>query len=51
MKYKWPDNFDVKPMIKSAHDDTVTFVDGTKNDYDTIIMATGYVHNFPFLED
>ena len=28
-----------------------SFQDGSKEEYDVIIYCTGYVHNFPFMED
>lgn len=39
-----------KPNIKSFQDKTVVFEDGSKQEFDLIIYATGYKVTFPFLK-
>ncbi len=39
----------VKPGIAAITGDTVRFVDGTEEAFDSIIAATGYVTQFPYL--
>lgn len=36
-----------KPGIERASGDTVYFTDGTRDDFDLILLATGYVHKVP----
>ncbi|XP_004688156.1 PREDICTED: dimethylaniline monooxygenase [N-oxide-forming] 5-like isoform X2 [Condylura cristata] len=40
----------MKPNIKEFTETSVTFEDGTKEDIDVVIFATGYKFSFPFLE-
>lgn len=40
----------VKPGVQSVHGKTVRFVDGTELEVDTIIAATGYHIDLPFLD-
>ena len=42
---------DIHPRkdVKEFNGKTVTFVDGTKEDYDTIVFGTGYKISFPYL--
>jgi cation diffusion facilitator CzcD-associated flavoprotein CzcO len=37
-----------KPGIVTTSGSTVTFVDGTSEDFDVIIYATGYLHTIPY---
>ena len=39
-----------KPNIKEFHNKTVIFEDGTQQDFDLIVYATGYKVTFPFLK-
>ena len=50
--YHWPENFSQRPLIKKVDaDKTVHFLDGSSKKVDAIILCTGYLHHFPFLED
>lgn len=40
----------VRPDIDHFDGHTVHFVDGTSDDYDLIVLATGYVLDYPFIE-
>ena len=51
MGFSWPDTMKEVPLISSIDNSTVNFSDGTSGTFDAIIMCTGYLHSFPFLED
>ena len=55
MPYKWPEDpkckFSTVPLIQSCEGKNVTFIDGSVHHIDTIILCTGYVHKFPFIDD
>ncbi|KAK3087719.1 hypothetical protein FSP39_009588 [Pinctada imbricata] len=40
----------VKPNIKNFTETGVVFEDGTKEDVDAVVFATGYIFGFPFLD-
>uniref|UniRef100_A0A8V5HG01 Flavin-containing monooxygenase n=1 Tax=Melopsittacus undulatus TaxID=13146 RepID=A0A8V5HG01_MELUD len=40
----------VKPNIQEFTETSVIFEDGTREDIDAVVFATGYVFSFPFLE-
>lgn len=39
-----------KPGIRSIDDDRVTFTDGTEEKVDLVILATGYLPSYPFVD-
>jgi hypothetical protein len=41
----------VKPGIGAVEGSTITFTDGTSEDFDVLIAATGYTVAFPFMAD
>ncbi|MBR7888237.1 NAD(P)/FAD-dependent oxidoreductase [Marinomonas sp. A79] len=51
MGYKWPENWEEKPLLTKVEGDIAHFVDGTSKQIDAIILCTGYLHHFPFLEE
>lgn len=51
MGYKWPDNWEEKPLLTKVEGDIAHFIDGTSKQIDAIILCTGYLHHFPFLEE
>ena len=51
MGYKWPDNWEEKPLLTEVNKNTVTFGDGSQKEIDAIILCTGYLHHFPFMEE
>ena len=51
MGYKWPDNWKEVPLLQKVEKNTCTFKDGTTADVDAIILCTGYLHHFPFMEE
>ncbi|MEM6987492.1 MAG: NAD(P)/FAD-dependent oxidoreductase [Pseudomonadota bacterium] len=50
MGYKWPDNWQEVPLLTSVSGNTCTFKDGTTKDVDAIILCTGCLHHFPFMD-
>jgi trimethylamine monooxygenase len=51
LPYEWPENFTTRPLIKKVDGKTATFIDGSTEEVDCIIMCTGYTHNVPYMED
>ncbi len=50
MGYHWPDNWQEVPKLERVDENTAYFIDGTQKQVDAIILCTGYVHSFPFME-
>jgi len=51
MGFKWPETLSEVPLLEKVEGKTCTFKDGTKKDVDAIILCTGYLNHFPFMED
>ena len=51
MGYKWPENWKEVPLVERVDRKKAYFKDGTSADIDAIILCTGYLHHFPFMED
>ncbi|MEM6374773.1 MAG: NAD(P)/FAD-dependent oxidoreductase [Pseudomonadota bacterium] len=51
MGYDWPDNWKEVPALVKVEGKTAHFKDGTSQEFDAIILCTGYKHHFPFLPD
>jgi len=51
MGYKWPENWEEVPLLEKVERNTCTFKDGSTRDVDAIILCTGYLHHFPFMEE
>ena len=51
MGYDWPDNWQEVPLLSKTENNTCTFQDGSKKEIDAIILCTGYIHYFPFMEE
>lgn len=51
MGFKWPEQITEKPLLTKIEGKTVHFKDGSKDDVDAIILCTGYLFSFPFLEE
>ena len=50
--FQWPDKFSQGPLIDHIEEgNKVQFIDGTSKVVDAIVLCTGYLHYFPFLED
>jgi trimethylamine monooxygenase len=51
MGFKWPSNWEEKPLLQRVENRIAHFKDGTSKKIDAIILCTGYKHYFPFIED
>ena len=51
MGYAWPDNWKEVPRLERMEGRTAHFKDGTSKEVDAVILCTGYLHHFPFMED
>jgi trimethylamine monooxygenase len=51
MGFKWPKNFEERPLLTRLENRTAHFLDGSSKDVDALILCTGYQHHFPFLPD
>ena len=51
MGFKWPKNFEERPLLQKLVNKTAHFKDGTTKEVDAIILGTGYQHHFPFLPE
>ncbi|WP_020680785.1 NAD(P)-binding domain-containing protein [Marinobacterium rhizophilum] len=51
MGFKWPENWEEKPLLVRCDKDTVWFSDGSSKKIDAIILCTGYLHHFPYLPE
>ncbi|MCY4148831.1 MAG: NAD(P)/FAD-dependent oxidoreductase [Gammaproteobacteria bacterium] len=51
MGYKWPDNWKEVPLLQKVEKNTATFIDGSTAEVQAIILCTGYLHHFPFMDE
>ncbi len=51
MGFAWPDNWQEVPILTKVEKNICTFKDGTQKEVDAIILCTGYLHYFPFMEE
>ena len=51
MGFVWPDIWEEKPSLVKVDGRTAFFSDNTSKEIDSIILCTGYLHHFPYLED
>jgi len=51
MGFSWPAGMKEVPLITTISGSTVSFSDGSSVDADAIVMCTGYLHSFPFVDD
>ena len=51
MGFKWPKNIEERPLLTRIEGKTCHFRDGSTAEVDAIIMCTGYLHSYKFLED
>ena len=51
MGYDWPDNWEEVPLLTKLDKDTAYFKDGTSKKIDAVILCTGYLHHFPYMEE
>ena len=51
MGFKWPPQITEKPLLTKIEGNTVHFKDGTMAEVNDIILCTGYLFSFPFMEE
>ena len=49
--HHWPDSFQEVPLLTHVDTDTAYFKDGTSKKVDAVILCTGYLHHFPFMDN
>ncbi len=49
--HDWPEGIEERPLVTHFEDNKAFFKDGSSEEYDAVIMCTGYQHKFPFLPD
>jgi trimethylamine monooxygenase len=49
--FKWPTGISERPLVQKFERNTAHFKDGTSDEFDCIILCTGYLYRFPFMED
>ncbi|MGV8993801.1 MAG: flavin-containing monooxygenase [Flavobacterium sp.] len=47
----WPEGMKEVPLLKNFEGDVAHFSDGSREQFDAVVMCTGYQHKFPFLPD
>ena len=51
MGFNWPEGCSEVPLLLKLDGKIAHFKDGTSKEIDAIVLCTGYLHHFPFLED
>jgi trimethylamine monooxygenase len=51
MGFDWPEGMREVPLLERLEGGRAHFKDGSSDVFDAIILCTGYLHTFPFLED
>ena len=51
MGFKWPQGMKEVHYLDRLEGKTAIFKDGTKQETDVLILCTGYLHHFPFLDE
>ncbi|HRL95259.1 MAG TPA: NAD(P)/FAD-dependent oxidoreductase [Pseudomonas sp.] len=51
MGYKWPDNWEEKPLLQRVAGNQAYFADGSHKHIDAVILCTGYKHHFTYLPE
>jgi len=49
--HDWPEGIEERQLVTHFEDNKAFFKDGSSEEYDAVIMCTGYQHKFPFLPD
>lgn len=49
MGYHWPWNTVERPLVTRFEGNTAYFRDGTQDEFDAVVLCTGYQHKYPFL--
>lgn len=51
MNFKFPSGIEERPLVTKIEENKITFKDGSSVEVDAIILCTGYLYHFPYLED
>ena len=51
MGFRWPEGVEEVALISRFDGSTVHFRDGSTREIDAVVLCTGYLHHFPFLEN
>lgn len=51
MGFDWPEGFSEVPLLEKVVGRIAHFRDGTRKEVDAIVLCTGYLHHYPFLDD
>ncbi|WP_332118762.1 NAD(P)/FAD-dependent oxidoreductase [Azorhizobium caulinodans] len=51
MGFDWPEGFSEVPLLEKVVGKVAHFKDGTRKEVDAIVLCTGYLHHYPFLDD
>ena len=51
MGFKWPTGIEELPSVENFKGEEAYFGDGSAREIDVVILCTGYLHNFPFIEN
>lgn len=51
MGFDWPERCSEVPLLTKLDGKVAHFKDGSAKEVDAVILCTGYLHHFPFLED
>ncbi len=49
--HDWPEGIKEVPLVTHFDGDKAFFKDGSSQEFDAVVMCTGYQHKFPFLPD
>lgn len=49
--FHWPDTFEEVPLLTRVDGKTAHFKDDSSKNVDAIILCTGYLHHFPFMDE
>lgn len=48
--FTWPSQIQERPLVQKFDGNTAHFKDGSTAEVDVVLMCTGYLHSYPFLE-
>ncbi len=51
MGFKWPEGIEEVPLLSRLEGTRAHFKDGSSREIDAMILCTGYLHSFPFMEE
>lgn len=51
MGFKWPEGIDERPLLTKFEGNKAFFRDGSSDEFDSVLLCTGYKKHYPFLPD